>query len=306
VLTQTATTVWLDGALLDDHHVTVHALTHALHYGSAVFEGIRVYPTPRGPAIFRLRDHVERLIAGAGVYGMKLAYDADALCDAIRSTVRASGLDAAYVRPLAFYAGDSIRLNPSMWCPTSVMIAVFPFEGLLPPTGDVLVFRAAISPVLKTPSRALPSTVKGSGHYMNSIRALMEAQARGFDEAILLNDRGEVAEGSGENIFILRNGTLVTNDVDADILPGFTRASILELAHAQGIVTQVRPITVDDLRGAGEAFFTGTAAEVVPIVQIEDRVFGGEGAMTRWLRTTYHDVVRGKIAGPRDWLTAAS
>jgi branched-chain amino acid aminotransferase len=302
-MTQTATTAWLDGRLLDDDQLHLHALTHALHYGSSVFEGIRVYPTPQGPAVFRLREHVDRLIAGANAYGMALPYDAAALSDAIVTTVRASGREAAYVRPLAFFGGETVRLNPGKECPVHVMIAVLPFDGLVPGGTGTPLFRASISPYLKTPSRALPSTVKAGGHYTNSIRALAEAASRGFDETILRNDRGDVAEGSGENVFVVRDGVLITNDADADILPGITRASVLALAREAGITTRVRPLTLEDLDAADEAFFTGTAAEVVPIIQIDDHTFPGEGELTQRLRTTYTEVVRGRRPAPGPWLT---
>jgi len=305
-MTRTATTVWLDGTLLDDEQLRLHALTHALHYGSSVFEGIRVYPTPRGPAVFRLREHVERLITGAAAYGMELAWDAEGLCDAVVATVRASGRDAAYVRPIAFFGGETVRLNPGRECPVHVAIAVLPFDGIMPGGTGVPHFRATVSPFMKTPSRALPSTVKAGGHYTNSIRALAEAQARGFDETILRNDRGDVAEGSGENVFIVRDGELITNDAEADILPGITRASVLAIAREAGITTRVRAIAVDDLTRADEAFFTGTAAEVVPIVQVDDRAFAGEGPVTARLRATYTDVVRGRHPAPGPWLTFVS
>ncbi|HEY0395075.1 MAG TPA: branched-chain amino acid transaminase [Candidatus Elarobacter sp.] len=304
-MTRTATTVWLDGTVLDDDQLELHALTHALHYGSSVFEGIRVYPTPSGPAVFRLREHVERLITGAATYGMELAWDANGLIEAIRETVRASGLDAAYVRPLAFYGGNTVRLNPGRECPVHIVIAAFAFDGIMPGV-EVPLFRAAVSPFMKTPSRAMPSTVKAGGHYTNSIRALADAQARGFDEAIIRNDRGEIAEGSGENIFVVRDGVLVTNDADADILPGVTRASVLALAREAGITTHVRPLTMGDLAQCDEAFFTGTAAELVPIVRIDDRDLGAEGNLTRRLRTTYTDVVRGRRPAPGPWLTPVS
>lgn len=303
MMTRTATTVWLDGTLLDDDQVKLHALTHALHYGSSVFEGIRVYATPHGPAIFRLREHVERLVTGAAAYGMELAWDADGLCDAIVATVRASGRETAYVRPLAFFGGETVRLNPGRECPVHVVIAVLPFDGLLPGSSEVPLFRATLSPYMKTPSRALPSTVKAGGHYTNSIRALAEAHARGFDESILRNDRGEIAEGSGENVFVVRDGELITNDADADILPGITRASVLAIAREAGITTRVRAMTAGDLTHADEAFFTGTAAEVVPIVQIDDRTFAGEGPVTQRLRTIYTDVVRARRPAPGPWLT---
>jgi branched-chain amino acid aminotransferase len=301
-MTRTATTVWLDGRLLDADQLQLHALTHALHYGSSVFEGIRVYPTPQGPAIFRLQEHVDRLVAGAAAYGMELPYDSAALRAAIVETVRASGRDAAYVRPLAYFGGETVRLNPGRECDVHVMIAVLPFAGLFP-GGVVGQLSATISPFMKTPSRALPSTVKAGGHYTNSIRALADAHRRGFDETILLNDRGEVAEGSGENIFVLRDGVLITNDADADILPGITRASVLAIARDLGITTRVRPLTSEDLNAADEAFFTGTAAEVVSISRIDDRSFAGEGPVTEQLRTTYHAIVRGERPAPGPWLT---
>src|ERR1700688_3901790 len=289
-MTRTATTVWLDGRLLDEDRLQVHALTHALHYASSVFEGIRVCPTPQGPAIFRVREHVDRLVAGAAAYGMELAYDADALSAAIVETVRASGRDAAYVRPLAYFGGETVRLNPGRECDTHVMIAVLPFEGLFP-GGVVGQLTASVSPFMKTPSRALPSTVKAGGHYTNSIRALADAHARGFDEALLLNEHGDVAEGSGENVFVVRDGVVITNDADADVLPGITRASVLALAREAGITTRVRPITTADIAACDEAFFTGTAAEVVPIVRVDDRELGAEGPLTERLRTIYADVV---------------
>ena len=304
MMTRTATTVWFDGHLLDDDQLHLHALTHALHYGSSVFEGIRVYPTPRGPAIFRLREHVDRLVAGAQAYGMELPYDAAALSKAIVDTVRASGREAAYVRPLVFFGGETVRLNPGRECAVHVLIAVLPFEGLF--VGGVAKLSATISPFMKTPSRSLPSTVKAGGHYTNSIRALAEAHKRGFDETILRNDRGDVAEGSGENIFVVRDGVLITNDTDADILPGITRASVLALAREAGITTRVRPLTLEDLQLCEEAFFTGTAAEVVPISRVDERIFETEGPITARLRVAYHDVVRGVRDAPGPWLTQVS
>jgi len=306
VMTRTATTVWLDGTLIDNDQLHVHALTHALHYGSSVFEGIRAYATPHGPAIFRLREHVDRLVAGAATYGMELPWNADELCAAIVQTVRASGREEAYVRPLAFFAGETVRLDPGRECPVHVMVAVLPFEGLVPGGSGTPLFRATVSPFMKTPSRSLPSTVKAGGHYTNSIRALADAHARGFDEALLLNEHGDVAEGSGENVFVVRDGVVITNDADADVLPGITRASVLALAREAGITTRVRPITTADIAACDEAFFTGTAAEVVPIVRVDDRELGAEGPLTERLRTIYADVVRGRRPAPGPWLTQVS
>jgi branched-chain amino acid aminotransferase len=265
-----ATTVWLDGALLPDASIAVHGLTHALHYGSSVFEGIRLYPTPDGPAIFRLREHVERMYRGARTYGLAMPFSAERFCEIIVEVARASGRDAAYIRPLAYFGGDTVRLAPANVCETHVLVAVLPFSGLI--KGEEAPRCAAtVSPIMKSPSAALPSWVKAGGHYTNSILALADALARGYDEAILLNDRGNVAEGSGENIFVVTDGVLITND---------------------------------DLATCDEAFFTGTAAEVVPIVRIDERLMPADRPITDRLRLTYASVVRGQRPAPgKDWLT---
>jgi branched-chain amino acid aminotransferase len=297
-----ATTVWLDGELLPDATVALHGLTHALHYGSSVFEGIRLYPTPQGPAIFRLRDHIERLYRGARTYGLEMPYPVERFCEIVVEVAKASERDAAYVRPLAFFGGDTVRLAPAQVCETHVLVAILPFSGLI--KGEEAPRCAAtVSPVMKSPSAALPSWVKAGGHYTNSILALSDALARGFDEAILLNDRGNVAEGSGENIFVVIDGTLITNDGRSDILEGITRDSVLQIAGQLGIPTSVRTLTRDDLQACEEAFFTGTAAEVVPIVRIDDRIMPEERPLTDRLRVAYADVVRGNRPAPGDWLT---
>jgi branched-chain amino acid aminotransferase len=297
-----ATTVWFDGNLQPDASVAVHGLTHALHYGSSVFEGIRLYPTPRGPAIFRLKDHVERLYRGARTYGLEMPYPADRFCEIIVEVAKASGRDAAYIRPLAFFGGDTVRLAPAHVCETHVLVAVLPFSGLI--KGEEAPRCAAtVSPIMKSPSAALPSWVKAGGHYTNSILALSDALARGFDEAILLNDRGNVAEGSGENIFLIFDGVLTTNDGGSDILEGITRASVLEIARELGVPTNIRALTRADLETCDEAFFTGTAAEVVPIVRIDSRIMSEERPLTDRLRTTYSDIVRGNRPAPGNWLT---
>jgi branched-chain amino acid aminotransferase len=291
--------VWLDGELLRGATVNLHGLTHALHYGSSIFEGVRLYPTPRGPAIFRLREHVARMYEGAGVYGMRIPYTQEQTCEFIVQTAAASKRESAYIRPLVFFGGDTVRLAPEDACETRMLIAVLPFAGLKP---GMVQFSAGLTSVMKTPSAALPSHVKAGGHYTNSIRALQDVQARGFDEAILQNDRGEVAEGSGENVFVVRDGVLITNDAKADILPGITRDSVLTLAREAGIPIDIRPLHVTDLQQADEAFFTGTAAEVVPIIRFEDRTLA-EGPIGARLRTRYAAIVRGQEPAPGDWLT---
>ena len=297
-----ATTVWLDGNFVPDATIALHGLTHALHYGSCVFEGIRLYPTPDGPAIFRLRDHVERLYHGARTYGLDPAYSQDEMFDIIVNVAARSGRDAAYIRPLIFFGGETVRLAAGGVCDTRSLVAVLPFAGLIkgqeaPPCA------ATVSPIMKTPSASLPSWVKAGGHYTNSILALADALARGFDEAILLNDRGNVAEGSGENMFVVHDGVAITNDVTSDILPGITRTSVLEIAAALGIPTNVRDLTRDDLATCDEAFFTGTAAEVVPVVRIDDRNMPDARPLTDRLRISYAEIVRGNRPAPGEWLT---
>jgi len=297
-----ATTVWMDGQLQPDAAIAVHGLTHALHYGSSVFEGIRLYPTPRGPAIFRLKEHVERLYRGARTYGLEMPYSQERFCEIVAEVAKASGREAAYIRPLVFFGGDTVRLAPAHVCETHVLIAVLPFSGLI--KGEEAPRCAAtVSPIMKTPSAALPSWVKAGGHYTNSILALAAALERGFDEAILLNDRGNVAEGSGENIFLILDGVLTTNEGGSDILEGITRGSVLEIARELDIPVEVRTMTRADLAACDEAFFTGTAAEVVPIVRIGQRLMSETRPITDRLRTTYSDVVRGNRPAPGNWLT---
>ena len=274
---------WLDGSIVSAEGAQPGALTHALHYGTSVFEGIRAYPTPRGVAVFRLDDHLRRLQVGAAHYGLELDYTLEQLHDACLETLRASGLEDAYLRPLVYFGDETIALQPRFRCSTHVLIAALPFPPL---AGDAPGFRATISPVQKFSSRALPSTVKAGGHYTNSVLALQDAIGRGFDEAILLNERGDVAEGSGENIFIVEGGVLHTNDASADVLYGITRDSVLQIAADEGIRIEVGPISLDALLGADEAFFTGTAAEVIPILSVDDAPLPGRAAHHQAARRT--------------------
>jgi branched-chain amino acid aminotransferase len=297
-------TYWIDGRLLAEGEAHFAPLTHALHYGTSVFEGIRAYPTQRGVAVFRLDDHLRRLQASAEHYGLKSAYDLAALHDAVLDTLRASGLDDAYIRPLIYFGDESIALAPSFRCSTHVLIAVFGFPPL---SGKAPGFRATISPIQKFSSRALPPTVKAGGHYTNSVLALQDAVARGFDEAILLNDRGDVAEGSGENIFFVKEGTLHTNDASADVLYGITRDSVIQIAKDEGIPVAIGPISVGALLAADEAFFTGTAAEVIPILSIDDRPFPEARPITTILRERYSRATRGgDFKFDSAWLTYLS
>ncbi len=293
-------TYWVDGRIVDPSGANAPILAHGLHYGTSVFEGIRAYPTPRGVAIFRLDEHFNRFLASASHYGLSIPYTLAELREAMLETLAASGLDDAYLRPLAYFGDETIALAPRGRCSTHVMLAVFGFPPLLEGAAGA---RTTISPVQKFSSLAMPSTVKAGGHYTNSVLALQDAVARGFDEAILLNDRGDVCEGSGENIFIVKNGVLRTNDASADILYGITRDSVLHIARDEGIACSVGPISPAELFAADEAFFTGTAAEIIPILSVDSHTFPESRPITERLRGIYARAVRGNEPRYDAWLT---
>jgi branched-chain amino acid aminotransferase len=295
--------MWFDGAIAPADEIAVRPFTHALHYGSAVFEGIRAYETQRGTGVFRLRDHMRRFFASANVYGLNIEYDAQRLSRAVFDTLRVNEFTSGYIRPLAYFGEKGISLAPAFHCPTHVLIALKPLAGSLIGESGV---RVTISPWQKTPSRSMPSTVKASGHYLNSILALQDAQRRGFDEAILLNDRGDIAEGTGENIFVVKNGRIRTNDANADVLEGITQATVMTLARDRGIPVEIGRITTSDLFGADEVFFTGTAAEVMPILQVGDRILSSSRPVTNELQEAYAKAVRGADPLHESWVEYAA
>ena len=294
--------IWFNGELVPWADAKVHVLAHGLHYGTGVFEGMRSYPTADGPAVFRLDAHLERFYASAALYDLEIPYTRDALYAATLEVIRANRLESAYVRPIAFF--DAATL--SVWtkeCPITVAIAAFP-TGQYHAGGPDHGVRVTISPIRKFDNNAMPAWAKACGQYINSARAVNEAQRRGFDEAILLNTKGQIAEGSGENLFVVKQGTLITNDRDDSILMGITRASILELARDLSIPTRVAPITVDDLLRADELFFSGTAVEVTPVREVDGTMIGDgkPGPTTRRLQQTFNEVVRGNRPEYRHWL----
>lgn len=293
---------WFDGEVRPKEEVTIHAFAHALHYGSGVFEGIRAYATPRGPAIFRLRDHMERFLRSAEVYSLAVPYDIAALCEATVETVRRNEVESAYIRPLAFFGEKTISLAPSFFCPTHVLIALRVLGDYFG-AGQQNGIRVTLSPWRKFSSKALPSTVKATGHYANSVLAMQDAFARGFDEALLLNDRGEIAEGTGENIFIVKDGKVRTNDRSSDVLHGITRASVIELCTDLGIPLEVDVLSLDEIYDADEVFFTGTAAEVTPLACLDEHEFPTTRPITRRLREAYARAVAGEDPKHADWVT---
>jgi branched-chain amino acid aminotransferase len=297
--------IWFNGQLVPWHDANVHVLAHGLHYGTGVFEGMRSYETTEGAAVFRLEAHLERLFQSAAVYELEIPYARQVLADATLEVVRVNALGNAYLRPIAFFDAHTL----SVWtkdCPVTVAIAGFPLGAYLA-GGPEQGVRVTVSSVRKFPSNAMPATGKACGQYINSARAVQEAQRRGFDEAILLNQRGEVSEGSGENIFVVKNGTIVTNDADADILMGVTRDTMLALARDLSIPVRIAPLSVDDLMSADELFFSGTAVEVTPIREVDGHVVGNgkPGAITRRIQQTFDEVVHGKRPEYRTWLAFA-
>jgi branched-chain amino acid aminotransferase len=298
-------TIWFNGKLVPWNDAKVHVLAHGLQYGTGVFEGMKSYPTSDGPAIFRLDAHLERFYKSGELYDLVIPYSQATLAEASLEVVRANRLEASYLRPIAFF--DAATL--SVWtkeCPVTVAIAAVPTGKYLANADDGV--RVTISPIRKFDNSAIPAWAKACGQYINSARAVNDAQRRGFDEAILLNSRGLVAEGSGENLFVVKNGAIVTNDRDDSILMGVTRASVLEIARDLGVETRVAPISVEDVLGADELFFSGTAVEVTAIREVDGRTIGDgkPGAITRRIQDTFNRAVRGELPQYRTWLSFVS
>ncbi|HEV3056750.1 MAG TPA: branched-chain amino acid transaminase [Vicinamibacterales bacterium] len=296
--------IWFNGKLVNWDDANVHVLAHGLHYGTGVFEGMRCYATGDGPAVFRLDSHLDRFFQSADLYELPIPYSKEALTEATLDLIRVNRLEAAYLRPIAFFGAATL----SVWtreCPVTVAIAGFPTGAYLADAAKGV--RVTVSSIRKFDNAAIPAWGKACGQYINSVRAVQEAQRRGFDEALLLNSGGEVSEGSGENLFLVRDGAIVTNDRDASILMGVTRASILEIANDLGIPTHVAPISVEDVYHADELFFTGTAVEVTPIREVDGHVISGgkPGPVTRRIQETFDAVVRGQRPEYRRWLSYA-
>ena len=295
--------VWMNGELVPWDRATLHVSSHALHYGTAVFEGIRCYATDNGPAIFRLREHLARMYASAAVYGLKIPCTQSDLADACCEVVRRNNLDSCYLRPICYYGSATLGLVPDA-CPPQLAVLAWPW-GLLHGADSLEKgVRITVSPWLKFDSRMMPASAKASGQYLNSILAVRDAKKRGFDEAVLLSVDGFITEGPGENLFFVKNGKLFTNDERQPILMGITRQSVIELARDLGIEVVIRNSTLEDLLAADEAFFTGTAAEVAPIRQIDDVTIGAgrRGPITAKLQNAFAAVTQGRDPKHQDWL----
>lgn len=295
--------IWMDGKFVDWDKANIHVLTHSLHYGLGVFEGIRCYETDKGPAIFRLDEHVDRLFNSAHIFLMDVPFSKSEIRDAIIGTVKVNRMKECYIRPLVYIGYGAMGLYPKE-NPVNVSIAVWPWGAYLGDTGLTEGIRVKTSSFIRNHVNANMTRGKVSGYYVNSQLAKKEAILCGYDEAVLLDTEGYVSEGSGENVFIVRNGLLKTTPLTS-ILEGITRNSIITIAQDEGIKTAEERFTRDELYIADEAFFTGTAAEVTPIRESDGRVIGNgkPGAMTLKLQSIFFDVVKGKNKKYKSWLT---
>lgn len=299
-----STTVWSNGKLVPWDEAKVHILVHGIHYGTGVFEGIRAYETDKGPAIFRLQDHVDRLFDSAKIYSLPIPLTNEQIFKACVETVRSSGMSHAYLRPVAFAGYGKFGLHAT-GLPTEVHIACWEWEKYLGEGGKENGIRAVISGWRKFAPDAIPAAAKACGQYLSSVLSGNDARRRGYDEAVLLDHRGLVAEGCGENIFIVKDGTLITNDLSSSILPGITRASAIEIARDLSIPVLIKDITPAELILADEIFFSGTAAEITPVREINDRTVGSgkRGPITTKIQAEYMAAVTGKTPRYTKWLT---
>ncbi|OIO26410.1 branched chain amino acid aminotransferase [Candidatus Micrarchaeota archaeon CG1_02_55_22] len=295
--------IWLNGNLVAWDDAKLHVISHGLHYGTGVFEGIRCYNAASGPAVFRLREHMQRLHNSAKIYLMPLPYSVDELCAAVKETVKANKLDSCYIRPIAYYGYGSMGVNPA-GNPVDVAIACWPWGAYLGEEGLKKGIRVNVSSWRRIDSAALPGMAKACGNYLNSVLAKQDALQHGFDEAILLNTQGKLAEGSGENIFLVQKGELVTPGLSSSVLDGITRGAIIALANDLGIPVVEREINREELFVADEVFFTGTAAEVTPVREVDGRVIGSgsRGPVTEKIQAAFFDVVNGKNEKYAKWL----
>ncbi len=293
--------IWMDGALIEWSEAKVHIMTHALHYGTAVFEGIRGYWDKGVLKLFRLKDHITRLFNSAKIFHMNIPYTQAQIEEAIVETVKANSIrDNCYIRPIVYRGYGVIGLNP-LKAPVKVAIAAFPFGKYLEEKG----VKCCVSSWRRIAIDSQPPAAKICGNYVNSCLAKIEAVLNGFDEAIFLDSHGYVCEGTGENIFIVKNGVISTPPTVSGILEGITRDTVIRLAEDLGFKIQERLIARSELYTCDEAFFTGTAAEITPIVSIDNRVVGdgSPGPITRKIRDQYFKVVLGNISKYRDWIS---
>ena len=295
--------IWLDGEMVPWREAKTHVLTHTLHYGLGCFEGVRAYNTANGPAIFRLKEHTDRLFRSAHILNMKMPFSKDEINEAQRAAVRENNLDEAYLRPMAFLGSEGMGLRADN-LKVHVMVAAWSWPSYMSPEAKEMGIKVRTSSYTRHHVNITMCKAKANGNYINSMLALNEAISGGAEEALLLDNEGYVAEGSGENIFIMRDGVLHTPELTS-CLEGITRATIMDFARELNIPIKERRITRDEVYIADEAFFTGTAAEVLPIRELDGRVIGAgkRGPVTEKLQSMYFDAVKGKLAEHSGWLT---
>ncbi|MBF4988027.1 branched-chain amino acid transaminase [Methylophilus sp. 14] len=296
--------IWYDGKMVNWRDATTHVLTHTLHYGMGVFEGVRAYKTDKGTAIFRLKEHTDRLFRSAHILGMKMPFDKETISEAQKAAVRENNLESAYLRPMAFYGAEAMGISAKTLS-THVIVGAWSWGAYMGEEAITKGIRVKTSSFARHHVNITMCKAKANGNYMNSILAHQEAAQDGYQEALLLDVDGFVAEGSGENIFIIRNGKLYTPDLTS-ALEGITRDTIIHLAKEEfGLEVIEKRITRDEVYSADEAFFTGTAAEVTPIRELDNRAIGAgtRGPITEKLQSLYFDVVKGRNAKYAHWLT---
>lgn len=296
--------VWKNGELIFWQDATIHVSAHGLHYGSGVFEGLRCYETADGPAVFRLHEHLERFYASAAVHGLEIPYSPDVLAKAVCEVIDCNQFNSCYIRPICFFGSGSLALHPRN-CPVEVVIFAWPWAPYLGVEGIAQGVRLTVSSWRKFHSDALPTTAKACGQYLNSILAIRDAAARGYDEALLLDGDGCVTEASGENLFIVREGRIFTNDERHSILLGITRDSVIEIARNLGYAVEIDSLRLNDLHTADEAFLTGTAAEVTPVREVDGIQIGNgsRGPVTAEIQQVFFDAVAGRKERYKRWLS---
>jgi len=293
--------IWMDGELVDWDKAQVHLLSHSLHYGSGVFEGIRAYETPKGAAVFRLTDHINRLFRSASIYRMEIPIPPEELVEATKVVIRANGLKSCYIRPIVMRGYGEMGLDPTK-APVNVAVAVWPWGTYLGEEGIKHGVRAKVSSFRRNDANIIPTAAKATGQYLNSILAKIEVTEAGYDEAVLLNIHGHVADGAGENIFVVKNACLYTPPTSSGALEGITRDSVMHIAEDFEVPSKERDLVRTDLYLADEAFFTGTAAEIAPIREVDNRFIGEPGPITRKLQEKFFEVVSGKDKDYDHWL----
>lgn len=293
--------IWMDGTLVDWDKAQVHVLTHALHYGSGVFEGIRCYETADGPAVFRLTEHMQRFERSAKMLFMDLPYSVAEMVEAVKETIRVNKLKSCYIRPLAFRGYGVMGLDP-IPAPVQIIIAVWPWETYMGEEALTRGVDVGVSSWRQRGINSLPPAIKATGNYLNSSLARIEANQHGYNEAILLNEEGRVCEGTGENLFVVRDGVISTPPVSDGLLEGITRDSLMVIADNLDYAVLEESLVRTDLYTADEMFMTGSAAEVVPVRSVDGRVIGDAGPITLELQKTFFRVVHGEEPDYEEWL----